>query len=65
MIEKASLSTILDLNRREIAMLLPLGLLVIYYGVHPQPIIDASAASIESLLKGFSQALSATKTAGL
>jgi NADH-quinone oxidoreductase subunit M len=64
-IEKASLSTILDVNAREIAMLLPLGLLVIYYGVHPQPILDASAASIDSLLKGFSQALTVTKTAGL
>ena len=54
-----------DLDRREIAMLLPLGLLTIYYGVHPQPIIDASAASIEQLIKGFQQALAATKTAGL
>ena len=64
-IEKANLMTILDLNAREIAMLLPLGLLVLYYGVHPQPIIDASAASIDSLLKDVSQALHATKTAGL
>jgi NADH-quinone oxidoreductase subunit M len=64
-IEKASLATILDLNVREIAMLLPLGLLVLYYGVHPQPIIDASAASIDQLLKGFSRAISVTKTAGL
>jgi NADH-quinone oxidoreductase subunit M len=64
-IEKASIATILDLNVREIVMLLPLGLLVVYYGVHPQPIIDASAASIDQLLKGFSQAISVTKTAGL
>jgi NADH-quinone oxidoreductase subunit M len=64
-IEKANLMTIIDLVPREIAMLLPLGLLVLYYGVHPQPIIDASAASIDSLLKGFGQAIAATKTAGL
>ena len=64
-IEKANLMTIVDLVPREIAMLLPLGLLVLYYGVHPQPIIDASAASIDSLLKGFGQAITATKTAGL
>jgi NADH-quinone oxidoreductase subunit M len=64
-IEKANLMTIIDLVPREIAMLLPLGLLVLYYGVHPQPIIDASAASIDSLLKGFGQAITATKTAGL
>jgi NADH-quinone oxidoreductase subunit M len=64
-IEKANLMTMIDLAPREIATLLPLGLLVLYYGVHPQPIIDASAASIDSLLKGFEQAITATKTAGL
>ncbi len=64
-IEKASLVTIADLNLREVAMLVPLGLLVLYYGVHPQPIIDASAASIDSLLTNVSQALHVTKTAGL
>ena len=46
-------------------MLAPLLVLTIYYGVHPQPIIDASAASIDSLLKGVGQALALTKTAGL
>jgi NADH-quinone oxidoreductase subunit M len=64
-IEKANLMTIVDLVPREIAILLPLGLLVVFYGVHPQPIIDASAASIDSLLKGFGHAITATKTAGL
>jgi NADH-quinone oxidoreductase subunit M len=64
-IEKANLRTMVDLAPREIATLLPLGLLVVYYGVHPQPIIDASAASIDSLLRGFEQAVAATKTAGL
>jgi NADH-quinone oxidoreductase subunit M len=64
-IEKANLRTIVDLAPREIATLLPLGLLVVYYGVHPQPIIDVSAASIDSLLRGFEQAVAATKTAGL
>jgi NADH-quinone oxidoreductase subunit M len=64
-IEKANLMSILDLGPREVAILLPLGLLVVYYGVHPQPVIDASAASIDSLLKGFEHAVTATKTAGL
>ena len=64
-IEKANLRSIVDLGPREIATLLPLGLLVIYYGVHPQPIIDASSASIEAILKGFEHAITATKTAGL
>jgi NADH-quinone oxidoreductase subunit M len=64
-IEKANLMTIADLVPREIATLLPLALLIIFYGVHPQPIIDASASSIDSLLKGFEHAITAAKTAGL
>jgi NADH-quinone oxidoreductase subunit M len=64
-IEKANLRSIADLAPREVATLLPLGLLVIYYGIHPQPVIDASSASIDALLKGFEHAVTATKTAGL
>jgi NADH-quinone oxidoreductase subunit M len=64
-IEKVNLRTIVDLKPLEIATLLPLGLLTLYYGVHPQPVIDASASSIDALLRGFAQAISTTKTAGL
>jgi len=64
-IEKPSLMSITDLNGIEIAILTPLVVLTIYYGVHPQPIIDASAASVDALIKGFGQALAATKTAAL
>jgi NADH-quinone oxidoreductase subunit M len=64
-IEKPNLMTIADLSTREIAILAPLVVLTIYYGVHPQPIIDASAASVDALIKGFDQALAVTKTAGI
>ncbi len=64
-IEHANLRSIVDLAPREIATLLPLGLLVIYFGVHPQPVIDASSASIETILRGVEHAMTATKTAGL
>jgi NADH-quinone oxidoreductase subunit M len=64
-IEKPNLMTIADLSTREIAILAPLVVLTIYYGVHPQPIIDASAASVDALIKNFDQALAVTKTAGL
>ncbi len=64
-IEKPNLMTIADLNWREIATLTPLLLLTIYYGVHPQTIIDASASSIDALLQGFNHAVAATKTAAL
>jgi NADH-quinone oxidoreductase subunit M len=62
---KPELMMISDLNWREIVALVPLLLLTIYYGVHPQPIIDASAASIDALLQGFNHAIAATKTAAL
>ena len=61
-IEHDALKTIADLNWREITTLTPLVLLIIYYGVHPQPVIDASAASIDALIQGFGHA---TKMAGL
>ena len=64
-IDKPNLMSVGDLSAREIATLLPLGVLIIYYGVHPQPVLDASAASIESIIKGFGHAISATTTAGL
>jgi NADH-quinone oxidoreductase subunit M len=64
-IEKPNLMGIADLTGREIAVLAPLLVLTIYYGVHPQPIIDASAVSIDALIKGFDQAIAVTKTAGL
>jgi NADH-quinone oxidoreductase subunit M len=64
-LEKPNLMHIPDLSMREIAILAPLVVLTLYYGVHPQPIIDASAASAEALIKGFDQALALTKTAGL
>jgi len=64
-LDKPSLMAIQDLNAREVLCLAPLFILTIYYGVHPQPIIDASAASIDALLQGVEHAISLTKTAGL
>jgi NADH-quinone oxidoreductase subunit M len=64
-IEKPSLMGIADLTGREVVTLAPLALLIIFYGIHPQPIIDASAASIEQIIAGFERAVTATKTAGL
>jgi NADH-quinone oxidoreductase subunit M len=64
-IGKPSLQGILDLSPREIAILAPLVLLTIYYGVRPQPILDPTAAPVEQLVKNFEAALSPTKTAAL
>ena len=64
-LEKPALVGIMDLDAREIALFTPLLLLTIYYGVHPGPILDACAASVDHLVKGFDAALAATKTAAL
>ena len=64
-LDKPSLMSIADLDAREVVIMLPLLALVIYYGVHPQPILDACAASVDHLVKGLDAALAATKTAAL
>ncbi|MDE2017195.1 MAG: NADH-quinone oxidoreductase subunit M [Hyphomicrobiales bacterium] len=63
-LDKPSLAAIADLEPREVLVLAPLALLVVYYGVHPQPILDASQASVDALLRGVGAALaSAAKAA--
>ena len=64
-LDKPALRGIMDLSPREIALLAPLGVLTIYYGVHPQPVLDASAASVTLLVKNYDAALAAIKTAAL
>ena len=50
-LEKPSLAAIQDLSWREIAILVPLILLTLYYGVHPAPILNASQA-VRQILYG-------------
>ncbi|HEY8381672.1 MAG TPA: NADH-quinone oxidoreductase subunit M [Microvirga sp.] len=64
-LDKPGLKTIQDLDRREIAMLAPLVLLVIYYGVQPNPILHAFDASTTTLLANVQAALSVVKTAAV
>ena len=64
-LEKPSLAGILDLSPRELAMLAPLLILTIYYGVHPGPVLDASAATVAALIRNYDAALSLTKTAAM
>jgi NADH-quinone oxidoreductase subunit M len=56
-LEKPALRTILDLSPREVALLAPLVVLTIFFGVHPQPIIDSSAVAIDALIKNYDAAL--------
>ena len=60
---KESLKGLLDLSTREKAILYPLVALVIFYGVYPAPVFDATAASVEALVNNITVSLEAAKTA--
>jgi NADH-quinone oxidoreductase subunit M len=47
---KESLEGLLDLSPREKAILYPLIVLVIFFGVYPAPVFDATASSVEALV---------------
>jgi NADH-quinone oxidoreductase subunit M len=55
----------LDLSPREIAIMAPLVILTIYYGIHPAPILDGTAASVAGLLHGYHSAFASVTTAAL
>jgi NADH-quinone oxidoreductase subunit M len=58
-LEKESLKSILDLSRREMALLVPLALLALFFGFYPRPIMDVTAASVDQLIGNYQAALSA------
>ncbi len=49
--EKHNLEWMPDITRREFAMLVPLVVLTILFGIYPAPILDVIGASVENLLK--------------
>jgi NADH-quinone oxidoreductase subunit M len=62
---KDSLKSLLDLSPREKTVLYPLIVLVIFFGVYPAPVFDATAASVEALVNNISVSLDTAKTAAL
>ncbi|MFN3888893.1 MAG: NADH-quinone oxidoreductase subunit M [Beijerinckiaceae bacterium] len=62
-LDKPSLAGMKDLDGREMALLIPLVVLTVWYGVKPGAILDASAASIDLLIKNYDAALAAAKAA--
>ncbi len=58
-LEKESLRVILDLSWREKALLIPLVVLTIFFGVYPQPVMHVTAASVDNLVANYQAALSA------
>ncbi|HXZ15899.1 MAG TPA: NADH-quinone oxidoreductase subunit M [Roseiarcus sp.] len=63
--DKPNLLSLADLSRREIVVLTPLALLIVFYGLHPQPILDASGPAVENVLKTFAAGVEAVKAAAL
>jgi NADH-quinone oxidoreductase subunit M len=55
-LEKANLKSILDLSPREVAILAPLVLLTIFYGVYPAPVLDVTATSVKNLVQNYQSA---------
>jgi NADH-quinone oxidoreductase subunit M len=62
-LEKPALKYITDLSWREVAVMAPLVVLTILFGFYPTPILDASAASVEALIKNYETALAAAEQA--
>jgi NADH-quinone oxidoreductase subunit M len=62
-LEKPALAHIADLTGREFAILAPLVLLTIYFGVYPKPVLDMSETAVTALVKNFDAAVALAKTA--
>lgn len=60
---KESLEGLLDLSAREKAILYPLIVLVIFFGVYPAPVFDATSASVEALVNTITMSLDAANVA--
>jgi len=62
-LEKPALKYVTDLTWREVAVMAPLIVLTIVFGVYPGPILDASTVSVEALIKNYQTALAAARQA--
>jgi len=62
-LEKPALRHIKDLSWREVAVVLPLIVITIVFGFHPDPILDVSAVSVEALMSHFKASLAAAEQA--
>ncbi|QPC87475.1 NADH-quinone oxidoreductase subunit M [Mesorhizobium sp. NBSH29] len=60
---KDSLKGMLDLSGREKLIIYPLAILVIFYGVYPAPVFDATSESVKALVNNISLSLDAATTA--
>lgn len=64
-LEKPALQGLSDLSVREFAILAPLVLLTIWYGVQPNQVLHACSGAVAALIKNYDAALAVTRTAAL
>jgi len=62
---KDSLKAILDMNRREVVVFLPLVLLALWMGIYPSSFLDPMAPSIDKLVGDYQAAIKLARTAAL
>ena len=62
---KDSLKAILDMNRREIAVFLPLVLITLWMGIYPASFLDPMAPAVDKLIGDYNAALKLARTAAL
>ncbi|TIS57823.1 NADH-quinone oxidoreductase subunit M [Mesorhizobium sp.] len=60
---KESLKGLLDLSAREKVIIYPLVALVIFFGVYPAPVFDATAESVKALVTNVTASIGAAQTA--
>ena len=64
-LEKDTLKSLLDLSAREKVILYPLAIATIFFGVYPAPVFNATAASVDLLLKNYTAAIDAAQSVAL
>ncbi|WP_275790620.1 NADH-quinone oxidoreductase subunit M [Pararhizobium gei] len=64
-LDKENLKSLLDLSGREKALLYPLVVLTIFFGVYPAPVFDVTAASVDVLVNNYTAALQAAQNVAL
>ena len=62
-LDKESLMGLADLSTREKTLLYPLLILVIFFGVYPKPVFNATAASVDALVTHYNTSVDAAQAA--
>jgi len=62
---KESLKALLDMNKREIAVFLPLVLITLWMGIYPNSFLDPMGPAVDKLIGDYNAALKLARTASL